>query len=117
MNRVPTLALAVLLSIASFTAVARSHEAGNASPTTPGQAAGEAGAFTVGEVRKIDRDAQKVTLRHGPIVNLEMPEMTMVFRAADAAMLNGLKVGDRVRFTADKVNGQFTVTQIVVVKQ
>ena len=116
MNRVLVLGIAVGLSLASPGAVARSHDAVTASTGTPAQAAGDAGAFTVGEVRKIDRDAQKVTLRHGPIVNLEMPEMTMVFRATDPAMLEGLKVGDRVRFKADKVGGQFTVTQMVVVK-
>lgn len=68
--------------------------------------------LTRGEVRKVDRDLQKITLRHGPIVNLDMPEMTMVFRVPDAALLEGLKSGDKVRFRAEKVDGQFTVTRI-----
>jgi Cu(I)/Ag(I) efflux system periplasmic protein CusF len=116
MNAVLTLTLALALSIASSTAIARSHEAGRASPTAQAQAAGEAGSFTVGEVRKIDRDAQKITLRHGPIVNLEMPEMTMVFRAADPALLEGLKAGDKVRFRATRVDGQYVVTMLEPVK-
>ena len=66
-----------------------------------------------GEVRKIDEAAGKVTLKHGPIKNLGMDVgMTMVFRVADPAMLKQVKVGDKVKFDADKVNGQFTVTKI-----
>jgi len=65
-----------------------------------------------GEVRKVDKDAGKITLKHGPIPNLDMPDMTMVFRVKDAAMLDAVKAGDKVRFTADKVGGQYTVTRI-----
>jgi len=66
-----------------------------------------------GEVRKIDASAGKITLRHGPMKKFDMDEgMTMVFRVKDPAMLNTVKVGDKVSFEADKVNGQFTVTKI-----
>lgn len=65
-----------------------------------------------GEVRKVDKEQGKVTLRHGPIPNLEMGGMTMVFRVADSKMLDSVKEGDKVKFTADKVNGVFTVTSI-----
>ena len=65
-----------------------------------------------GEVRKVDRDARKLTLRHGPIPNLEMPDMTMVFRVTDPKMLDGLEPGKKVRFKADRVGGQITVTQL-----
>lgn len=71
-----------------------------------------AGAMADGEVRKVDKDAGKITMKHGPIPNLEMPGMTMVFRVKDAAMLDQVKAGDKVRFAAEKVGGQFTVTQI-----
>lgn len=71
--------------------------------------AATAEAVVEGEVRKVDKDAQKITLKHGPIVNLEMPEMTMVFRASDPKFLDGLKSGDKVRFRAEKVDGVFTV--------
>ncbi len=65
-----------------------------------------------GEVRKVDKEQGKVTLRHGPLQNLDMPPMTMVFKAADPKLLDGLKEGDKVKFTAEKVNGAFTVTAI-----
>lgn len=73
--------------------------------------------WTQGEVRRVDHDAQKVTLRHGPIPNLGMPDgMTMVFRVSDPAMLDRVNVGDKVRFKADKIGGQYTVTQLEVPK-
>ena len=66
-----------------------------------------------GQVTKIDEAAGKITLKHGPIKKLEMNEgMTMVFRVQDPAMLKQVKVGDKVRFDADRVNGQITVTKI-----
>jgi Cu/Ag efflux protein CusF len=66
-----------------------------------------------GQVTKIDESAGKVTLRHGPIKKLEMDEgMTMVFRVQDPAMLKGVKVGDKIKFDADRVDGQFTVTKL-----
>lgn len=66
-----------------------------------------------GQVTKIDAPANKITLKHGPLKKFEMDEpMTMVFRVQDPAMLKAVKVGDKVKFDADKVNGQFTVTKI-----
>ena len=64
------------------------------------------------QVRKIDTATGKLTLRHGPIPNLDMPPMTMVFGVADVALLQGVKEGDKIRFTANKLNGAFTVTAI-----
>jgi Cu/Ag efflux protein CusF len=66
-----------------------------------------------GTVTKLDKSAGKITLKHGPIKKLDMDEgMTMVFRAQDPAMLSQVKVGDKVKFEADKINGQITVTKI-----
>jgi len=65
-----------------------------------------------GEVRKVDKDAGKLTLEHGPIPNLDMPPMTMVFRVKDAAMLDAVKQGDKVKFAAENVGGQIVVTKI-----
>jgi Cu/Ag efflux protein CusF len=71
------------------------------------------GAPTVsGKVEKVDIAQGKITIDHGPIPNLDMDAMTMVFRAQDPAMLKQVKPGDKVRFTADRVNGQITVTSI-----
>ena len=70
-------------------------------------------AMVNGLVTKIDESAGKITLKHGPIKKLDMNEgMTMVFRVQDPAMLKQVKVGDKVRFDADRVNGQITVTKI-----
>ena len=68
-----------------------------------------------GEVRKVDKEARKLTIRHGPIAHLEMPAMTMVFQVTDAAMLEAVKAGDRVRFNVEKIKGSFTVTHLEVV--
>ncbi len=65
---------------------------------------------TSGEVTKLDKAAGRITLKHGEIKNLDMPPMTMAFRVKDAKLLDGLAVGDRVRFAAEKVDGQYTVT-------
>ena len=64
------------------------------------------------EVRRVDATAGKISLKHGDIKNLDMPPMTMVFQLQDKALLGNLKAGDRVRFTADKVNGSYTVVDI-----
>jgi Cu(I)/Ag(I) efflux system periplasmic protein CusF len=69
-----------------------------------------------GEVKKIDVEAGKVTLKHGPIQNLDIPAMQMAFRVANPAWLQKLQVGDKVKFEADKVGGQFTITAIDVRK-
>ncbi|MFM9928094.1 copper-binding protein [Variovorax sp. H27-G14] len=65
-----------------------------------------------GEVRKVDTDAKKITLKHGDIPNLDMSGMTMVFRVKDPAFLARVKPGDKVQFTADKVDGALTVISI-----
>ncbi len=71
---------------------------------------------TDAEVMKIDKAQQKITLKHGEIKNLDMPPMTMVFRAQDPAMLDAVKVGDKVKFDADKVGGQYTVVKLAPAK-
>ena len=87
-----------------------------APPAAPGTA--ESGqAMTAGVVRKVDKAAGKVTIRHEPIENLGMPRMTMVFRVKDPAMLDVLKEGDEIRFLADKVDGAFTVMRFEPVKE
>ena len=67
--------------------------------------------MSTGEVKKVDKASGKVTIKHGPLDNLGMPPMTMVFRVKDPAMLDQMKEGDRIDFVAEKVNGAFTVIQ------
>ena len=73
-------------------------------------------AFSDGEIRKVDKDAKKITIKHGPLQNLDMPAMTMVFQVKDPAMLDGVKAGDKVKFRAESVGGAFTVTKIEAAK-
>ena len=70
--------------------------------------------YSEGEVRRIDKGANKITLRHGPIKNLDMPAMTMVFQVKDPALLDKVKVGDKVRFSADQAGGAYFVTGLEV---
>jgi len=65
--------------------------------------------MAAGQVKKIDKAAGKVTLSHGPLVNLNMPAMTMVFRVKETAWLDQMKAGDRIRFMADNINGAVTI--------
>ena len=73
-------------------------------------------AMTDAEVRKVDKENQKITLKHGEIKNLDMPPMTMVFAVKDAAMLDKVKAGDKVQFSAANDNGKLTVTEIQAAK-
>ena len=75
-----------------------------------------ASALVDAEVRKVDKDARKITLKHGAIRNLDMPPMTMVFQVKDATLLDRVKQGDKVKFAAEKVGGAYTVTQIEATK-
>ena len=72
----------------------------------------QAPAMTDAEVRTINKDAGKITLKHGEIKNLDMGPMTMVFQVKEPAMLDKVKEGDKVQFTAEKIRGQYTVTSI-----
>jgi len=83
--------------------------------TSPDQNAMEMSAkpgLTDGEVRKIDKEAGKLTIRHGEIKHLDMPPMTMVFVAKDKSMLDKVKAGDKVRFMVIHENGQMIVTDL-----
>ncbi|AKJ31314.1 copper-binding protein [Caldimonas brevitalea] len=68
--------------------------------------------MTDGEVRKIDKDNGKITIKHGEIKHLDVPAMSMVFRAQPAGLIDKVQVGDKVRFRAEKVGGTYTVTSI-----
>ena len=74
------------------------------------------GDLSDGEIRKVDKDAKKVTIKHGPLLNLDMPAMTMVFQVKDSGMLDQLKAGEKVKFQAEKIGGAYTVTKIEPVK-
>ncbi len=100
---------AVLLAGAFVAPLAYAEEAHH----KPGTTLTQAGASLAdGEIRKVDKDAKKITIKHGPLANLDMPPMTMVFQVTDPAMLDQVKAGDKVKFQAEKVGGAFTLTKI-----
>jgi Cu(I)/Ag(I) efflux system protein CusF len=79
-------------------------------------AAASAAEMAEGEVRKVDKGAQKVTIKHGEIKSLDMPPMTMVFQVKDGALLDKLTAGDKIRFFAEKSASGYVVTAIEAVK-
>ena len=97
---------AAILFNATPLAMATSHSAGISAAAT----------LTDGEIRKVDKDAKKLTIRHGPLENLNMPPMTMVFQVKDQAILDAVKTGDKVKFAADKIGGAYTVTHLELAK-
>lgn len=107
----PATALLLLTSLAlagpTLAQTANGHESHH-----PAAAEAVAADLTDGEVRKIDKEAGKVTLKHGVIKNLDMPGMTMVFHVNDKTLLDKIQVGDRVRFRAETENGKLLVTAI-----
>lgn len=108
--------LALLVSAAALSpAWAASHQGGHGAHSDHGKPTAQAatGEMTDGEVRKVDRDSGKLTLKHGDIKSLDMPPMTMVFRVKDPKWLDGLAVGDKVKFSAAQENGQYVVTGLV----
>ncbi|MCE3602826.1 copper-binding protein [Massilia sp. P8910] len=108
-----------LLAIAAAAAVPLVSSAavnGSAAPASADTSPKGTAPMSDGEIKKIDKDAGKITIKHGPLVNLEMPGMTMVFRVKDAAMLDQVKVGDKVKFNAEKASGALTVTGIEAAK-
>ena len=106
-----TAALAIGLAISGMPG-AFAHEGEDHSAAAPAATAEKARPMVAAEVTKIDESAGKITLKHGDIPNLQMTGMTMVFKANDPAMLKTVKAGDKVKFTADKVNGQLSVMSI-----
>jgi Cu(I)/Ag(I) efflux system periplasmic protein CusF len=74
------------------------------------------GAPTAGEITKLDKAAGRITIKHAEIKNLDMPPMTMVFRVREAKLLEGVVVGDRIAFTAEKLEGNYTVTTLTRAK-
>ena len=107
-----TIVYAASLALLGTTAPALAAEHQDHAKHQPGSTAAASASLTEGEVRKVDKDAKKLTIRHGAIANLDMPPMTMVFQVQDAAILDSVKAGDKIRFQAEKSGGAFTVTRV-----
>ena len=108
--RQPTALLAAFAVAAAVPAFAQKSSSDHSAHHAEAQE--QPAALSEGEVRKVDKAAKKITIKHGPLTNLDMPAMTMVFQVKDPKMLEQVKAGDKVRFTAEKIGGQYTVTRV-----
>lgn len=109
-----TITLATLLAVLAAPALAQ-QKAEDHSAHHPAAAA-SAVDMADGEIRKVDKDAKKLTIKHGEIKNLDMPAMTMVFHVKAVALLDNLKAGDKVRFKVVDEAGKYTVVEIQAAK-
>lgn len=118
MNNLKTLLILSSMLAAASVAQAGGHAgAPMAAPAAaPAATIAAAAPMADGEIRKVDMEAKKVTIKHGEIKNLDMPGMTMVFQVKDPAMLNKVKAGDKIKFSAEKAGGAIVVTDIQMAK-
>ena len=106
-NLLINLATAVSLLVTSQVVISQT-----VTGTTVTESAKSTSDMADGEVRKVDKENKKITLRHGVIKNLDMPGMTMVFQVKDSTVLDNLKAGDKVKFKAEQSGGAIVVTEI-----
>jgi Cu(I)/Ag(I) efflux system protein CusF len=111
MKQVTQLLLAAVLA-AGLSAPVSAQQGFSAKASAPAGAE-----LTEGEIRKVDKSAGKITVKHGEIKNLDMPPMTMVFGVSDPAMFDKVKQGDKVRFRAASQEGKLTITEIQAAAQ
>jgi len=108
----------VLAALIAVPAWATNHQGGHGphgdhgKPATAASAQPATGEMTDGEVRRVDKEASKLTLKHAETKSLDMPAMTMVFVVKDKVMLERLKAGDKIKFKAINDAGKYTVTEI-----
>ena len=111
MKTLSILLTASLLSMAAF-AQSAAPAAITTAPASIAPSAAPTKDMAEAEVRRVDKDAKKVTLKHGPIKNLDMPSMTMVFQVRDAALFDKLVMGEKIMFTAEQLQGAYVVTSV-----
>jgi Cu(I)/Ag(I) efflux system periplasmic protein CusF len=105
--KITSVLTAALLSLAALSSTAQT-----AAPAAPSATAAPAKEMAEAEIKKIDKDAKKVTLKHGPIKSLDMPSMTMVFQVRDATLFDKMAVGEKIMFTAEQLQGAYVVTGV-----
>jgi Cu/Ag efflux protein CusF len=103
--------IAFALALAAI-APAGLAQSGHSSHGAGAKSTAKADALSEGEIRRVDKEAKRLTIKHGPIPSIDMPPMTMVFQVKDPAMLDQVKAGDKVKFQAEKVGDQYVVTKI-----
>jgi Cu/Ag efflux protein CusF len=112
MQRYSTL---LALVAAAFVFASPAHAADNATKASAGNSSAapvQPVTLSSGEVKQIDKKGGKITIKHGPLTNLDMPGMTMAFRVKNPAMLEQVKSGDRIRFLAENIDGALTVMRL-----
>ena len=108
-----TVGFALIGAASAQTAEPSSAPTETAAPASAAQAQSASGAeMTEGEVRKVDKDNKKITIKHAPLKSLDMPGMTMVFGVKDDTVLDKVQPGEKVQFQAEKIDGKFVVTAI-----
>lgn len=113
MNKLSSILSTTMLALVVVAApIAVLAQSATNAPATAASAATPAKDMAEAEVRKVDKEAKKVTLKHGPIKNLDMPSMTMVFQVRDAALLDKIAAGDKIMFTAEQLQGAFVMTSV-----
>lgn len=103
---------ALLLAIAPFAPAYAAMNGHDAHADHGAMTSSAEGGMVDGVVKKIDKAAGKVTVSHGPLTNLNMPAMTMVFRVKEAAWLDQIQLGAKIRFVADSINGALTILEL-----
>ena len=93
----------------AFAGAATAQTSASDAPPTPQAPASD---LADGEIRKVDKDNKKLTIKHGPLKSLDMPGMTMIFGVSDEGMLDRFQAGDKVRFDAGKMDGKMVVVRI-----
>ena len=111
MNALKQIGLAALIGLSSTLSL-NALAQGMDHSKMGGGAASAAADMSDGEIRKVDKDNKKLTIKHGDIKNLDMPGMTMVFQVKDPAMVEQVKVGDKIRFRVEKASSGFVVTEL-----
>lgn len=107
-----TLSACALIALPAASALAQGHSQHAGAPISREPAV----QMSSGEIVKVDKDAAKLTIKHGPLKNLKMPGMTMAFKVKNPAMLDQVKAGDKVSFVAESVQGALSVTTLEVTK-
>jgi len=116
LNTLIPMTVFALISAASSGVVAQANMAGGKTGEMKMEQPAATVEMTDGEVRKVDKDAGKITIKHGAIKNLDMPAMTMVFQTKDPAILDKVQKGDKVKFKAAMAGSAMVVTEIQVAK-
>ena len=111
-----SLITALFLATASFAPAYAAMNGHDAHADHGAMTSNAEGGMVDGVVKKIDKAAGKVTVSHGPLTNLNMPAMTMVFRVKDAAWLETMAAGDKIRFQAETIDGALTIVRFEAAK-